>query len=154
VPPPRAGRDALPLRRLVAEHDALLARWLAYETDPAKAIDYPTMSDPHHPPTEAYLRAQATAQWLRPSDPDAKMAPADFAAYRAAVRRAEEAFAAAERDARRRRGESEAADPRERWSEVAWDVVDSTSRALARSAEAIARAAEAGWKNRRRPPSA
>lgn len=153
VPPARAGREALPLSRLMAEHDALLARWLAYETDPAKAIDYPSMSDPRQPLTAEYLRAQAAAQWLRPATADARMAPADFAAYRAAVRRAEEAFAAAERDARRRRGESVDGGPREHWADVAWDVVDSASRALARSAEVIARAAEAGWRTRRRPPT-
>lgn len=152
VPPARAGRDQLPLRRLMDEHDALLARWLAYETDPGKLIDYPSMSDPHVPATAEYLRAQSVAQWLRPSSADVRMKPAEFAAYRDAVHRAQHAFAVAERDARRRHGEPEPTEPlSDRWSEIA-RAVDSTTRAIARSAEAVARAAEAGWRARKRPP--
>ncbi|MCK6066310.1 MULTISPECIES: hypothetical protein [Microbacterium] len=153
VPPRRAGIEALPLSRLIARHDALLSRWLAYETDAAKAIDYPSMSDPHDPLTAEFLRAQSTAQWLRPSGPDVKMQAADYAAYRDAVYRAEYAFAVAERAAQRGRGEvPDAPASGDHWSDLARDVMDTTSRAIARSAEAVARAAEAGWKNRRRPP--
>jgi hypothetical protein len=154
VPPARAGRDALPLSRLMAEHDALRRRWVAYETDAGKAIDYPLMSDPQHPLTAEFLRAQAAAQWLRPANAQVKMRPADFAAYRDAVRAAERAFGAAEREARRAHGDPvESESPTDRWSDLARDVMDSTSRAIARSAEAVARAAESGWKNRKRPPT-
>lgn len=154
VPSARAGRDALPLSRLLAEHDALLSRWLAYETDAGKAIDYPLMSDPQHPLTAEFLRAQAAAQWLRPANATVKMRPADFAAYREAVRRAQHAFAAAEHAARRAHGDpDETPSPADRWSDLARDVMDTTSRAIARSAEAVARAAESGWRNRKRPPT-
>ena len=41
MPASRAPLEAMPLARLRAEHDAADARWIAYETDPAKAIDVP-----------------------------------------------------------------------------------------------------------------
>ncbi|MGP3533494.1 hypothetical protein ACTU3I_01770 [Microbacterium sp. RD1] len=149
IPAARADPSQLPLARLLAEHDALRSRWVAYETDAAKLIEYPAMSDPSAPETAAFLRAQATAQWLRPASAAARMRPADFAAYRDAVRQAQRAFDVAERAARRQNGEP---DPEssgsERWAEIARDVVDSTSRAIALSAEALARAA--AWRNRRR----
>ncbi|WP_125129947.1 hypothetical protein [Microbacterium sp. 10M-3C3] len=151
LPPARAGADALPLARLMARHDALRVRWMAYETDPAKLIDYPSMTDAAHPATAAFLEAQAAAQWLRPTSREAVMRPADFAAYRAAVIRAERAFDAAEHAARGGAGASSRGDAGERWADLARDVVDSTSRALAASAEAWARAA--AWRrSRRRPP--
>ncbi len=88
--------DDLPLPRLMREHDALTARWLEYETDVENAIAFPQMSDPHHPVTAAFLRAQQEALQLRPASAGARMRPEEFVAYRAAVRRATEAFETAE----------------------------------------------------------
>jgi hypothetical protein len=150
LPASRGGGSALPLPRLMARHDALTARWMAYETDPGLLIDFPAMTDAAHPATAAYLRAQSAAQWLRPSSADAPMRPADFAAYRDAVRQAEIAFDTAERAARGQHPSSARADGAERWAELARDVVDSTSRALAASAEAVAKAA--AWRRSRRKP--
>ncbi len=151
LPAAGADRAQLPLARLMAEHDVLTSRWMAYETDAAKLIDYPAMSDPSLPLTAQFLRAQAAAQWLRPATSDTPVRPADFAAYRDAVRQARAAFDAAERAARRQNGEPEdAASGMPVWADLARDVMDSTSRAIALSAEALARAA--AWRQRRRRP--
>jgi hypothetical protein len=88
--------DASPLAQLVRQHDVVLARWIEYETDVETALAFPQMSDPQHPDTAAFLHAQRDAQWLRPSSPTARMAPADFVAYRRAVRAVEAAFTVAE----------------------------------------------------------
>lgn len=104
IPPATAERAAYPLGRLMGEHDALTARWMQYETDPAKLIAYPAMSDSRSPLLAAFLAADRQARWLRPATVDARISPADFAAYRMAVRHAEDAFDAAERDALIRAG--------------------------------------------------
>lgn len=53
-----------------ARHDAIRVRWLAYELDPALAIDYPDMSDIARPHTAAMLRAMKHADALRSLGPD------------------------------------------------------------------------------------
>ncbi len=95
------GADLTPLGQVVHEHDAILLRWIEYETDVETALAFPQMSDPHHPATSAFLQAERDAQWLRPASPTARMSPADFVAYRNAVRALERAFTAAEDDALR-----------------------------------------------------
>jgi hypothetical protein len=135
------GPDAMPLARLTATHEAINAEWIAYETDPHKAITYPSMSDVREPLTIEFLRAQQQAQWLRPSA-GGRVAAADYAAYRAAVQEMARTFRNAEGEARRRAGERAADDPRgERWADIARDVVDGAMR----SADAVRRAAEA-WR--------
>ncbi|MDL5352228.1 hypothetical protein [Microbacterium sp. zg-YB36] len=97
-----AGGDApLPIEELLAQHDAVTARWLEYETDAGKALAFPQMLDARHPATLAFLRAQREAQSLRPASARDKVTPAAFLAYRDAVRRAEVAFAVAEQEAHR-----------------------------------------------------
>jgi hypothetical protein len=76
--------DPLPIDRLCAEHDAINARWLVYETDLDMALKYPKMTDSRHPATVTFLQAQRDAQAARPSQ-RAKVTPADYARYRAAV---------------------------------------------------------------------
>jgi hypothetical protein len=150
VPPVGAKPDALPLARIRAAHDAVMARWMAYETDPALGIDHPEMSDPHWPPMAGYLRALSRANALRPASADTRLTPAEFAAYRDAVRAAERAFADAERAAL---GHPAPADggATDAWMDRASEIADTAMR----SAEAIARAAAAGWARRPRksPPS-
>lgn len=99
-----AHRDpsSLPLPRLMAAHDTVVARWMEYETDPAKLIAFPTMSDGRDPVTAAYLERQSRAQWLRPASATARIQPADFTAYRDAVDALERAFERAEAEAWRR----------------------------------------------------
>lgn len=153
VPNRDAGPDALPLARLMATHDTITAEWMSYETDPAKAISYPSMSDAREPLTAVFLRERQQAQWLRPTSSAAAaprqkpISPADYGAYRDAVRRMSRAFAAAERDAWRRAGEARGNEPRsEWWASLAQDVTENARR----SAEAIARAAASmPWSRRR-----
>lgn len=95
----RAAEAPLPIDVLVARHDAVTARWLEYETDPAKALSFPQMLDAQHPMTLAFLRAQRDAQQLRPTVARDRVTPAAFLAYRDAVAAEEAAFVAAERDA-------------------------------------------------------
>lgn len=126
IPGPTAERDAYPLGRLMAAHDALTARWMSYETDAAKVIAYPTMSDSHSPLLTAFLDEERQARWLRPRSVDARVSPAEFAAYRTAVRRATQAFDAAERDALRRAGHRLPPPPPgvpESWIDIAQDVL-------------------------------
>lgn len=138
-----AAPDQAPLARLVAQHDELTARWVAYETDPALALGYPSMSDARWPPIELFLRELQQASWLRPASRDARMAPADFSAYREAVRRATHAFDSAERAARR--GDADGrrrAEPPADWSEIAHELLDNAQRTIARSTEVWNRARE------------
>lgn len=95
----RSADTPLPLEALMAEHDAVRAGWLEYETDAAKALAYPRMIDAQYPTTHAFLRAMRDAGELRPASPTAKITPALYVEYRDAVRRLELAFAEAERAA-------------------------------------------------------
>lgn len=91
--------DPLPIERLFAAHDAVVARWMAYETDVAKAIAYPQLSDSRQPATLAFLRAHREAQRLRPASARDRIPPEQYLAYRDAVRELEAAFDEAERSA-------------------------------------------------------
>ncbi|MET0782199.1 MAG: hypothetical protein ABWZ16_11850 [Microbacterium sp.] len=91
--------DPLPIERLFAAHDAVVARWMAYETDVAKAIAYPQLSDTRQPATLAFFRAYREAQQLRPASVRERIPPEQFLAYRDAVRALEAAFDEAERQA-------------------------------------------------------
>ncbi len=88
-----------PLERTRARHDAVLARWMEYETDPARVIAYPQMSDGRRPATAAFLDALQRARDARPSA-EHRMTAEEFSAYRRAVDDLERAFEIAERAAR------------------------------------------------------
>lgn len=148
LPAIRAGSAPLPVARLFAEHDAVLVRWMAYETDPALAIDFPVMSDPRSPLLAEFLRAQERAQWLRPAAVDSRLEPADFLAYRDAVRHLTHAFDRAERAARRGGQETPDVSDTDAWSRVASDLAETAQRALARSMESMGRAAARSWSER------
>lgn len=148
LPAIRAGSAPLPVARLFAEHDAVLVRWMAYETDPALAIDFPVMSDPRSPLLAEFLRAQERAQWLRPAAVDSRLEPADFLAYRDAVRHLTHAFDRAERAARRGGQETPDVGDTDAWSRVASDLAETAQRALARSMESMGRAAARSWSER------
>lgn len=90
--------EPLPIERLYAAHDAVNARWLSYETDIDKALAYPEVTDPRHPATVAFLRAQREAQFVRPTA-GRRVAPAQFVAYRTAVADLDAALVEAERQA-------------------------------------------------------
>lgn len=149
LPAIRGGSAPLPVDRLLAEHDAVLARWMAYETDPALAIDFPGMSDPRSPLLAEFLRAHERAQWLRPASAQTRLEPADFLAYRDAVRRTVNAFDHAERIARHGdKTPPPAFDGSEAWGRMASDLAESAQRALARSMESMGRAAARSWNER------
>ncbi|HEY8700696.1 MAG TPA: hypothetical protein VIM08_06990, partial [Arthrobacter sp.] len=89
------------VERLMTAHDAVNRRWLDYELDVGKLIDFPLMTDVREPLTVAFLRAKREADGLRPASAGELTAPSRLEAYRAAVNSFEVAFAVAEREARR-----------------------------------------------------
>jgi hypothetical protein len=91
------------LQKLFAAHDAVTHRWLEYELDVAKLIDFPAMSDGRQPLTAAFLKAKKVADGARPASATVKLTPEQLAEYRTAVTDYEVAFDLAERDARRQR---------------------------------------------------
>ncbi|KTR95144.1 hypothetical protein NS220_06885 [Microbacterium testaceum] len=149
LPAIRSGSAPLPVERLLAEHDAVLARWMAYETDPALAIDFPALSDPRSPLLAEFLRAHERAQWLRPASAQTRLEPADFLAYRDAVRLTVNAFEHAERVARHGdKAPPSSFDGSEAWGRMASDLAETAQRALARSMESMGRAAARNWNER------
>ncbi|MDI3211093.1 hypothetical protein [Arthrobacter sp. AL12] len=94
-----AGRSQV--RQLMDGHDAVNGRWLDYELDVGKLIDFPVMTDLREPLTVAFLRAKRTADSLRPGAPEDVTTAARLGEYREAVHSFELAFDIAEREARR-----------------------------------------------------
>ena len=95
----KAGRTQV--RQLMDSHDAVNRRWLDYELDVGKLIDFPVMTDVREPLTVAFLRAKRTADGLRPGTPEDITTAAELGEYREAVHSFELAFDVAEREARR-----------------------------------------------------
>jgi hypothetical protein len=88
------------VRALLAAHDAVNKRWLDYELDAAKLIDYPMMTDVREPLTVAFLRAKREADALRPDDED-ELSLDRLAEYRNAVNNFDVSFRVAESEAHR-----------------------------------------------------
>lgn len=55
------------IMRALEEHDRTDTRWLEYELDVAKLLDYPVMTDMRDPLTERFHRAKLRADFLRPA---------------------------------------------------------------------------------------
>ena len=91
------------IERTLARHQAVNKRWLDYELDVAKLIDYPLMTDMREPLTLDFHRARRDADALRPDDAAELEDPGRLAEYRDAVRHFETTFDLAEQEARRRR---------------------------------------------------
>lgn len=87
--------------RLLADHDVVNARWLGYELDVGKLIDYPMMSDVREPLTVEFLRAKRLADGLRPERAEAFASDGQLSEYRQALRNFEVSFDVAEREAKR-----------------------------------------------------
>lgn len=105
-PPPgaaAAGVSTGEIDRLLAEHTETERRWLDYELDVGKLIDFPVMTDMREPVTVDFHRAKQEVDRLRPEDPTELRDPELLARYREAVREFTLAFEIAEREARRRR---------------------------------------------------
>lgn len=141
---------ALPLARLMAAHDAVTARWMDYETDPAKLIAFPAMTDARVPLTAAFLSEQRAVREVRPASAQARITTAQFTTYRDGVARLARAFDAAEAEAWRQARASGSAPtqpaptdpdaPAPGWSTIAQTFTQTlTQTVIERSAEALAR---------------
>ncbi|OBF53100.1 hypothetical protein A5756_16655 [Mycobacterium sp. 852002-53434_SCH5985345] len=115
-PPPQIDRTESPdtadnhiaqwrsLRRVLEEHSRTDARWLEYELDVAKLLDFPLMTDMRDPLTVAFHKAKLRADFLRPAKAEDLLDDRETAAqYRTAVEDYLTAFHAAETEAIRRR---------------------------------------------------
>lgn len=92
------------LTKLVAAQDQIDARWLAYEVDVAKLLDFPSMTDMRNPLTVAFHKARSQAGLLRPERVDDLLGDRSAQLeYRDAVREYVSAFEVAEAEAIRRR---------------------------------------------------
>lgn len=103
------------LVKLLAVHDRTDARWLEYEVDIAKLLDFPLMTDMRNPLTTAFHKAKRQADLLRPERPDDLLS--DRAAqldYRDAVHEYVSAFEIAEAEAIRRRRSDFSSDDQQR----------------------------------------
>ncbi|WP_072314044.1 hypothetical protein [Agrococcus sp. Marseille-P2731] len=96
-----ANRDRQ-IERILADHDEVDRRWLDFELDVAKLIDYPLVTDMREPLTQTFHRAKRVADGLRPDEPGALRVEGALERYRDAVRDYEVAFEAAVREAKRR----------------------------------------------------
>ena len=92
------------MAKVLQRHDHTDARWLDYETDVAKLLDFPLMTDMRSPLTIAFHKARSHADLLRPASVDEiiddRGAQVD---YRDAVHDYVAAFDVAEAEAIRRR---------------------------------------------------
>ena len=92
------------VERTIEEHDRTDTRWLDYELDVAKLLDYPLMTDMRDPLTERFHSAKLRADFLRPGDVAELVGDRDSAReYRDAVQDYVTAFDVAEAEAIRRR---------------------------------------------------
>ncbi|MBX7435175.1 hypothetical protein JDV09_24190 [Mycobacterium sp. Y57] len=98
------GAQRRAINRTIEEHDRTDTRWLDYELDVAKLLDYPLMTDMRDPLTERFHRAKLRADFLRPADVADLLGDRDAAReYRDAVSEYVTAFDVAEAEAIRRR---------------------------------------------------
>ena len=85
------------LTRVIEEHARTDARWLDYEMDPAKLLDFPLMTDLRDPLTERFHKAKVRADMMRPAKAEDLLDDRESAAaYLAAVEDYVTAFNAAE----------------------------------------------------------
>lgn len=103
--PPATSQAALwrSLRRILDEHRRTDTRWLSYELDFAKLLDYPLMTDLRDPLTVAFHKAKLRADLLRPAKAEDLLDDREAAArYQVAVEDYVTAFNVAEAEAIRR----------------------------------------------------
>ena len=92
------------ISRTVREHDRTDTRWLEYELDIGKLLDFPLMTDMRNPLTERFHRAKLRADLLRPAEAEDLLGDGDAARqYLDAVENYVTAFDVAESEAIRRR---------------------------------------------------
>ena len=92
------------IMRMVREHDRTDTRWLDYEIDVSKLLDYPLMTDMRDPLTQRFHRAKLRADMLRPADAGDLLDDSEAARqYLDAVEEYVTAFDVAEAEAIRKR---------------------------------------------------
>jgi hypothetical protein len=92
------------ISRTVREHDRTDTRWLDYEIDIGKLLDFPLMTDMRNPLTERFHRAKLRADLLRPAKAEDLLDDGDAVRqYLDAVEEYVTAFDVAESEAIRRR---------------------------------------------------
>ncbi|UQX09802.1 hypothetical protein [Candidatus Mycobacterium methanotrophicum] len=92
------------LTRVLREHDRTDTRWLEYELDFARLLDFPLMTDMRNPLTIGFHKAKLRADFLRPTKAEDLLDDGDAAArYLAAVEDYVTAFNIAESEAKRKR---------------------------------------------------
>ncbi|MCX8559958.1 hypothetical protein OS122_03465 [Mycolicibacterium mucogenicum] len=110
-----ASSQSRTITKVLAQHDDTDGRWLSYELDIAKLLDFPTMTNLRDPLTVAFHKAKSRADLLRPSTPDDLVGDRDAQIeYRDAVHEYASAFDVAEAEAIRRRRSDFSADDQER----------------------------------------
>jgi hypothetical protein len=103
------------LTKLVEQHDRTDARWLEYEIDLAKLLDFPLMTDMRNPLTIEFHKAKRHADLLRPDRPEDLLGDRSAQLdYRDAVHEYISAFDIAETEAVRRRRSDFSADEQQR----------------------------------------
>lgn len=106
--------SAAEVEALTATHDAVNKRWLDYELDAGKLIDFPLMTDVREPLTVAFLRAKRKADGQRPASAADMTSPSRLEAYREAFNSFAVALDVAGREARRIRDSKFTGPERER----------------------------------------
>jgi hypothetical protein len=103
------------MARVLDEHSRTDAKWLEYEIDVAKLLDFPMMTDMRNPLTVGFHRAKRRADLLRPETVDDLMGDRDAQLeYRDAVADYVSAFDIAEAEAIRRRRSDFSSEDQER----------------------------------------
>jgi hypothetical protein len=103
------------MTKVLERHDRTDARWLDYEIDIAKLLDFPMMTDMRDPLTISFHRARSRADLLRPETVDDIVGDRDAQLeYRDAVHEYVAAFDIAEAEAIRRRRSDFSAEAQER----------------------------------------
>ena len=103
------------MTKVLERHDRTDARWLDYEIDIAKLLDFPLMTDMRDPLTIAFHKARSHADWLRPDSVDDILGDRNTQLeYRDAVGEYVAAFDVAESEAIRRRRSDFSAEAQER----------------------------------------
>jgi len=87
--------------KAMGAHDSVNRRWLDYELDVGKLIDFPMMTDVREPLTVAFLRAKRDADALRPVTAAEVTSKSRWDDYRNAVNAYGVAFDVAEKEAKR-----------------------------------------------------
>ncbi len=105
------------MTKVLERHDRTDIRWMDYEIDIAKLLDFPLMTDMRDPLTMGFHKARSHADWLRPDNVDDILGDRNAQLeYRDAVGEYVAAFDVAESEAIRRRRSDFSAEAQERLS--------------------------------------